>query len=116
MPEGTCDPASRGDEFNVTETAEGGGDVLITIRWGWDGVSVRPDCDGPVRDIHVRNVSQTTYYANLPNKKKGNRNIEIPPGTDVVISGTGQLKQYGLENYSDCIGVQLHTDPLARQA
>ena len=113
MPEGTCDPASRGDLYNVTETAEGGGDVLITIRWGWDGVSTRETgCDGPVQDIRVRNVSQLTYYANLPNKKRGGRNIAIPPGTDVTLSG-GQLRSNGLENYSDVVGVQLHTEPLA---
>lgn len=111
MPEGTCDPASRGDLFNVTETAEFGGDILITIRWGWDGVSVRPDCDGPVQDIRVRNVSQITYYANLPNKKRGTRNIAIPPGTDTTLSG-GQLKQAGLDNYSDTLGVGLHTQPI----
>lgn len=111
MPEGTCAPVSRGDLFNVTETAEGGGDILVTIRWDWDGASARPNCDGPVEDIRIRNVSQTTYYANLPNKKSGLHNLAIPPGTDVTLSGN-QPKLAGLESYSDVLGVGLHTQPI----
>lgn len=112
MPEGTCDPASRGDTWNVTETAVDNGAVLITIRWGWDGVSVRPDCDGPIQDIRVVNTSTTTYYANLPAKRRGDRNIAIPPGTDQTISNKGTLRSLGLENHSDVVGVQLFPEPL----
>lgn len=110
MPIGTCDPASRGDAFNITETAEGGGDILITIRWGWDGVSTRETgCDGPIQDIRVRNVSTITYYAQLPNKRRGDKWVAIPPATDSTISGPGQLRNLGLENYSDILGVRLST-------
>lgn len=112
MPLGTCDPASRGEEHNVVEYAVDGGNVVVTIRWDWDGVSEMPACDGPVVDIRVRNTSALMYYANLPAKKRGLRNVEIPPGTDVVISARNTLRQMGLENYSDTIGVQPHTDPL----
>lgn len=115
MPLGTCDPASRGDEWNTVEYAVDDGNVVVTIRWDWDRVSVRPDCDGPVIDIRVRNSSQLMYYANLPAKKRGARNVEIPPGTDVTISSKGQLRNLGLENYADTIGVQPHTEPLNLQ-
>lgn len=38
MPIGTCDPASRGEAFNVFEQAQGdAGEVLLTVRYGWDG-------------------------------------------------------------------------------
>lgn len=111
MPLGTCDPASRGDQWNTDEYAVDNGNVVVTIRWDWDGVSQMPNCDGPVIDIRLRNSSQLTYYCNLPAKKKGLRNIEIPPGSDTTYSGV-QLKQAGLENYSDTTGVQPYTDPL----
>lgn len=111
MPAGTCDPASRGEQWNTDEMAVDNGNVVVTIRWDWDGVSVRPDCDGPLIDVHVVNHSLVTYYANLPGKKKGARNIAIPPGTDTTYS-RNQLRQVGLDNYVDVVGVQLHTDPL----
>lgn len=111
MPEGTCDPTTRGEQWNTIQYAVDNGNVEVTIRWNWDGVSVRPDCDGPVIDIRVVNTSQIAYYANLPAKKKALRNVAIPPGTDVTLSGQ-QLKLAGLELYSDTIGVQPHTDPL----
>lgn len=111
MPDGTCDPATRGEAFNTVALAIDNGNVIITTRFGWDGVSVRPDCDGPVQDIRVQNLSTLTYYANLPNKKRGNRYLEILPGTDRTYSGN-QLRQAGLENFSDVQGVGLSTDPL----
>lgn len=111
MPLGTCDPASRGEEWNTTEYAVDDGNVVVTIRWGWDGTSAMPNCDGPVQDIRVRNTSAITYYANLPAKKRGLRNVEIPPLSDATYSGS-QLRQAGLELYSDTIGVQPYTSPL----
>lgn len=113
MALGTCDPASRGGTLNTTETAEGGGAILITIRWGWDAVSTRDTaggCNGPIEDIRVRNISQTTYYAQLPMKRRGNKWLEIPPGTDQTYSG-GQLRSAGLDNYADVNGVRLSPDP-----
>ena len=97
--------------FHVVEYDVDNARVRVTIRWQWDGTSTFPDCDGPVIDIRVVNTSDVTYYANLPAKKKGLRNFEIPPGTDATYSGN-QLKQAGLENYADTLGVTPHTDPL----
>lgn len=115
MPQATtCNPADRGEAFNKTEMALEGGAVLVTILWGWDGTStIETGCDGPVESIRVRNVSTVTYYANLPSKKRGNRNIAIAPGTDTVLSGNGNLRNLGLELYSDTAGVTLHQEPLA---
>lgn len=105
MPIGTCDPASRGDAFNIVEIVEG--QVSILCRYGWDGVSVMPTCDGPVEDIRVRNTGTVTMYATLPNKRRGGKFIEIPPGTDSTLSGA-QLTSLGLTSYSDVAGVGLH--------
>lgn len=108
MPAGTCDPASRGQTFNSVTVEDG--PVLIDCRFGWDGVSVRPSCDGPVTFLRVRNTGAVSWYARLPNKKKGNPWVEIPPGTDTQLSA-GQRNQLGLQNYSDVAGVGLGPTP-----
>jgi hypothetical protein len=113
MPEiRSCDPAAYGVLFNTIEYDVDNANVRVTIQWDWDGTSTFPDCDGPVRLIRVVNTSQITYYCNLPAKKRGLRNVEIPPGTDTTITARNTLRQLGLENYSDTVGVQPHTDPL----
>lgn len=113
MPATTCNPADRGLTYNKTEMALQGGAILVTILWGWDGVSTIPNCNGPVQSIRVRNNSAATYYANLPNKKKPPLYVEIPAGTDATISGKGTLRNYGLETFADTRGVTLHAQPLA---
>lgn len=110
MPIGTCDPASRGDAFNVMELAGGiNGNVVVTVRFSWDGVSTKTTepvgCDGPVKDIRVRNTGAVPYWALLPAKKAGNPWVEIPAGTDTTVSSPGQLNNLGLRNYSDVAGV-----------
>jgi hypothetical protein len=109
MPIGTCDPATRGDEFNTMELAGGvNGSVVVTVRFGWDGVSIKATgCDGPVKDIRTRNTGATTHWALLPAKKNGSPWVEIPPGTDVTISSPGQLTNLGLRNYSDVAEVRI---------
>lgn len=37
MPAGTCDPATRGEAFNVLQLSVANGDVTVTVRYGWDG-------------------------------------------------------------------------------
>ena len=111
MPIGTCDPATRGDTFNATQLEKPlpnlSGSVLVDIRWGWDGVSVRPNCDGPVQSLRVRNNGTQTAWASLPNKKKAPLWVQIDPGTDVTTSSPGQLSNLGLSNYADVVGVTL---------
>lgn len=110
MPgDGTCDPASRGEQYNIVEY-DIDGVVFTTIRWDWDGVSVRPNCDGPLVDARLRNDSDFTYYCNLPGKKKGLRNIEIPPHSDTTYTAQ-QMKQAGLDTYQDTVGITPHRQP-----
>jgi hypothetical protein len=116
VPIGTCDPASRGDAYNqVAEEVplpNGSGSVLIDGRWDWDGVSVRPNCDGPVNFLRTRNTGTMPAWANLPNKKRGNPWVQIDPGTDVTIVAKGTLANLGLSNYTDLLAVGFQfTDP-----
>ena len=110
MPAGTCDPASRGDASNQMAyeipAPDGSGSVLVDIRYGWDGTSTMPNCDGPVISIFTRNNSAMTAYAALPNKKKPPLYVRIDPGTDVTITQQGQLNNLGLTKASDVISVQ----------
>ena len=109
MPVGTCDPASRGEAFNVMALEKpapnGSGAVLTEVRYGWDGVSVKPGCDGPVSRIRTRNTSSLVAWASLPLKKRGETWIQIDPGTDVTVTNANQIRNLGLENYSDVAGV-----------
>lgn len=83
----------------------GSGSVLIDIRWQPAAGATRPVCDGPVSSIRVRNNSDMTAWANLPNKKRGSKWVQGDPGTDVTISSPGQLNNLGLSNRSDVDGV-----------
>jgi hypothetical protein len=111
MPIGTCDPATRGDAFNSVTLEKplpnGSGSVLADVHYGWDGISVRPDCDGPVLFLRTRNTGTQTAWAPLPNKKKPPLWVQIDPGTDVTITAQGQLNNLGLTKYSDVAGVGL---------
>jgi hypothetical protein len=109
MPLGTCDPASRGDAFNQSTQEvplpDGSGSVLIDCRFGWDGTSVRPNCDGPVSSVRTRNTGTSTAWALLPNKKRAPLWVQVDPGTDVTITQKGTLSNLGLSNYVDVQGV-----------
>lgn len=105
MPIGTCDPASRGEAFNtdlIEVRSDDGGHVLVEYHWTWDGVSTRATgCDGPVIYIRTRNDGTTPAWALLPDKKRGDPWIAIPPGTDVITTAQGQINNLGLSNASD---------------
>lgn len=105
MPDGTCDPASRGESSNDSAMEvplpDGTGSVLIDCRFGWDGVSVRPTCDGPIISIRTRNTGTSPAWALLPNKKKAPAWVQIDPGADVTTTAKGALTNLGLLNYSD---------------
>ena len=105
MPLGTCDPASRGQAYNgVTlevPLPDGSGSVLIDCHFGWDGVSVRPDCNGPTQSIWTRNTGAMTAWVLLPNRRKSPPYAPIAPGADVTITAQGQITNYGLTSYTD---------------
>jgi hypothetical protein len=50
------------------------------VRWTWDGVSVYPECDGPVVQVHYINTGSETWYAHLPLKTRGVTDVAITPG------------------------------------
>jgi hypothetical protein len=111
---GTCVPADGSKpEFQVRLRApNGSGYVSIDVIYSHDGVSVWPDCDGPLDSLHTINDSNMTAWALLPNKKKAPLWVKIDPATDVVTSAAGQLNNLGLRNASDCTLDKLQfTDP-----
>lgn len=107
MTKGVCPAAG---ETAVSEEAIDNGAVVVTITWQGDGTSLYPTCNGPVQSIVVTNNSTTAnYYAHFPQKTKGTTVVQIPQGT-TTLAGT-QLKQAGLDLYSDTLGVVIDTNP-----
>lgn len=111
MPKGSCNPAPA--QFNVVETVKGSGDVIVTVRWSWDGVSVFPNCAGPVFDAHVRNVGAVTWYAHFARRQGGFRTVAIAPADDRTVT-QAQLNAVGLVTVADVQAVRLSrsSDPL----
>jgi hypothetical protein len=120
MPIGTCDPASRGDAFNVLQLAVGNGDVMVTIRYGWDGVSVRPDCDGPLVNgtgpasnkwaVSYANLGPTTYYMHIEGRNGTPRTLTLNPGQSGTLTAT-QCANNGYGTAADFDGLTLTTAP-----
>lgn len=105
MPAGTCDPATRGAAFNEFEVDWFGGAVLVRGRYGWDGVSVKPDCDGPLTQITgINTTPATTYFAWFKGKDGTARSITMAPGFNQTITNP-QLRNQGFRNYSDVDGI-----------
>jgi hypothetical protein len=119
MPAGTCADiaAANGGFLNVTaeKALPGGGYFGFDCRFTPDGVSTPPNCNGPIDAIHVYNTGSVPGYARLPNKRRGNKWIEVPPGVDSTITqqttGSNSLNSLGLETYADAAGVGLSTTP-----
>jgi hypothetical protein len=99
----TCDPAPN--PHHTVELVKGDGQVSITIRVGWDGVSVWPNCVGPIIDLRLRNVGTDTWILNMPNGRKL-KNRSITPGTDVTLTGA-QLENLGVTTIADLEGFTL---------
>lgn len=93
----TCDPAP--EPHHTVELAKGDGQVSVTIHAGWDGLSVWPNCVGPIVDMRLRNVGTDTWILNLPNGRKL-KNNPIEPGTDVTLTGA-QLENLGVRTIAD---------------
>lgn len=105
MPIGTCDPATRGEASNE-ETLQRG-TVLITVRFGWDGVSVRPDCVGPILSVRVFNATgNPSWWYKTVGKRGQPRSYEIPPGTNVTFNA-GQASSRGYDTNQDFYGLEL---------
>lgn len=104
MPIGTCDPASRGDTFN--SGAMEIGPILVEYRYGWDGVSVRPDCVGPLQRLRVTNQSPfgvwpaATWYVHMKGRRGQPKVFELPPGFTDTFNQT-QLTNRGFVDNTD---------------
>lgn len=97
---GSCDPSP--EPFNIIEYADNNGLVVITVRWSWDGVSVYPDCDGPIQDITAVNNGTVPWTIQAPSLRNGKtgRTFSLNPGQTVTVSGN-KLSQAGLSLASD---------------
>lgn len=111
MPNGTCDPASRGMTYNEGMLAVDNGAVTVTYRYGWDGVSTLDSatgCVGPILYISGTNNSQFTYYAHFAGRKGTWRTVQINPGQTLTFDKTGQLKQAGFNDSTDVEGLVIN--------
>lgn len=109
-PPGSCDPASRGDAYNVTEMAVANGLVDIIARYGWDGVSTRETgCDGPFVNgtgagnkwaIQVTNNDTVSWFVNTVGKRGQPRHLELLPGVVNQYTAT-QAANNGYQTISD---------------
>lgn len=105
---GSCDPAP--DPYNVQTLTKGNGTVTIDIRYGWDGVSVWPECAGPILRIRVTNTGNQTWYAHLQGRRGQPVTIAIEPGAARNYSGS-QLAQVGLVTVADISDLTLTLTP-----
>lgn len=105
---GSCDPAPA--QFNTQSMTKANGAVTIDVRYGWDGVSVWPDCQGPIISIRVTNTGTETWYAHLTGRRGQPRTIAIDPGTDRIISGA-QLATVGITTLDDLAELTLTRIP-----
>lgn len=98
---GQCDPGPG--QFNLQTL--GDSEIVVTVRYGWDGVSLFPDCDGPIQDVRLQNVGTRTRTLSIPAGRKL-KSRDILPGTDVTFTGA-QLAQIGLETAADLADMTL---------
>lgn len=121
MPAGTCDPATRGDAFNVQELSVANGDVTLTVRYGWDGVSTKETgCDGPLVNgtgpvanrwaIKAVNLSGTTYYAHTVGRRGQPRVVTLAAGATNTYTAN-QAGNNGFDTISDLYELSLTTEP-----
>lgn len=97
MDEPTCNPSP--DTFNTEIIAKGNGLVIITMNYGWDGVSVFPNCAGPIISARIQNMGPDTWMLRLPNGKQS-KNNPVVPGTDATLTGS-QLTALGVTQLAD---------------
>jgi hypothetical protein len=106
---GNCDPSP--DPYNIQQQTKANGEVLIWVAYGWDGVSVYPDCHGPLVGARVQNTSlTTTWYAHLEGRKGQPVTVAILPNATKTYSAA-QLSSVGLNTVDDISGLTLTTSP-----
>lgn len=101
---GSCDPATRGQATNATTLQSGL--AFVDIIWSWDGVSVQPNCDGPLVSVHGVNADTVSHWLHFQGRKGQPKTIELTPGFNVTLTAA-QMKQRGFDSFADTVGVQL---------
>lgn len=113
MPAGTCDPASRGEEYTEFEQAQGGaGEVTVYGRYGWDGVSTKATgCVGELLMLRLTNNAAETYWVHFMGPEGSTpKTIQMDPGTLDVLEGA-ELEAHGLYLNTDVGGMYINTSP-----
>jgi len=109
----TCDPTAFGLQFHTGEIAYFDGEVSVAYEWDWDGVSVVPECNGPLRRIRGQNRSTgSTYYAWFQGRNGFVRSLALPPGFDGALT-RAQLVAAGYANKSDVEGLTITDTPVS---
>jgi hypothetical protein len=103
-----CDPSP--EPYNVLEQARGNAEIFVSVRWTWDGVSVYPNCAGPLLNARLQNVGSRTWYAHFLGRKGTPQSVPVPPGTDVTASAAF-LAGHGLATLADLDGFHIDLDP-----
>jgi len=109
MPPRQCDPSP--DAHNVVELHIDNDQCEARFLWDWDGISVFPNCAGPLFRGRVRNNTvNVTYYAHFIGNRGTPRTIQLDPGLDEV-RNAAWLAQRGLDSYSDLSSFSIDTSP-----
>jgi hypothetical protein len=111
VTKGSCDPSPQ--QYNVLDEAWENGAVVATVTWSWDGVSVFPDCDGPVVSVRIVNLTGETFYVHFPRKARGVTYVALDPHSDQTVPAGNTLRQMGLDTYKACLGARVDRDPLS---
>lgn len=109
MPAGTCDPASRGDTWNVLSLDYLG--VILTVEYGWDGVSTRATgCVGPINTVRVQNTAGASRWWHTVGKRGQPHTYEIPANTNQTFT-KNQARQRGFDDNTDFEGLTITAEP-----
>lgn len=115
MPnESSCDHTLYGRTHNDMFMSAGG--VLIHVRWVWDGVSVNPNCDGPLDNvgtgadrwaIHASSVDTVPWQVHTLNKQGNPKVYTINPGQEIFITAQ-QAASSGYSVISDFNNITMY--------
>ena len=91
----------------------------IEVRWNWDGVSVYPDCDGPLVNggggagnwaVRVVNPTVQTWYVHTTRKNGQPVTYSIAPGVTQTLT-VNQMGSAGYTVLSDFTDITLTVTP-----
>jgi hypothetical protein len=103
-----CNPAP--DPYHVIQMAKANGAVFVEVGYGWDGISVYPNCVGPIVGARVTNNDTKPWYAWFPKARGGFRTVTLPAGEARTYSAA-QLAAVGLVTLEDISAVTLRDTP-----